>query len=74
MFSLINGVIEVLCRILLPMGLILIPGVGVWGIWWTAGLTWFVSAAACLLRYFYWRAKQARLNASVKDAIVLAFR
>lgn len=59
LFSLINGVIEVLCRIFLPMGLILIPGVGVWGIWWTAGLTWFVSAVACLWRYFYWRNKKA---------------
>lgn len=60
LFSLINGVIEMLCRILLPMGLMLIDGVGVWVIWWTAGLTWAVSAAACTLRYLSWRAAKAR--------------
>ena len=59
MFSLINGIIEMLCRILLPMALTLIPGVGVWGIWWTAGLTWGISALACLLRYLYWRSRNA---------------
>ena len=57
LFSFINGVIEMLCRIFLPMGLMLIPAVGVWGIWWTAGLTWAISAAFCLLRYLSWRKK-----------------
>ena len=32
-------------------------GVGVWGIWWTAGLTWLISAVFCCLRYFAWRRK-----------------
>jgi len=54
LFSFINGIIEMLCRILLPMGLMLIPSVGVWAIWWTAGLTWAISAAACLTRYLSW--------------------
>ena len=39
------------------MLLVLIPGVGMWGIWWTAGLTWMISALFCLLRYFSWRRK-----------------
>ena len=58
LFSFINGVIEMLCRIFLPMGLMLIPGVGVWAIWWTAGLTWAISALACLLRYLSWSRKR----------------
>ena len=41
--------------LILPMGLMLIPSVGVWAIWWTAGLTWAISAAACSLRYLSWR-------------------
>ena len=57
LFSFINGVIEMLCRIFLPMGLMLIPSVGVWAIWWTTGLTWAISAIACLLRYFSWNRK-----------------
>ena len=60
LFSFINGIIEMLCRILLPMGLMLIPSVGVWAIWWTAGLTWAISALACLLRYLSWSRKSAK--------------
>ena len=59
MFSFINGIIEMLCRIFLPMGLMLLPSVGVWAIWWTAGLTWAISALACLLRYVWWSRKRA---------------
>ena len=37
--------------------LALIPSVGLWGIWWTAGLTWCISAIFCMLRYFFWNRK-----------------
>ena len=40
-------------RLLLAM----IPSVGLWGIWWTAGLTWCISAIFCMLRYFFWNQK-----------------
>ncbi|MBQ7848829.1 MAG: MATE family efflux transporter [Clostridia bacterium] len=55
LFALINGVVEVICRIGLPLLIVLIPGVGCWSIWWTAGVTWGVSALFCLLRYASWR-------------------
>ena len=55
LFAFINGLIEMLCRIFLPMGLMLLPAVGVWGIWWTAGLTWMFSALFCMMRYLSWR-------------------
>lgn len=57
LFSLINGVVEVICRIGLPMLTMLIPGLLFWGIWWTAGLTWTISALFCMLRYFSWYRK-----------------
>lgn len=57
LFSFINGIIEMLCRIFLPMGLMMLLSAGVWVIWWTAGLTWAISALACLLRYVWWRRK-----------------
>ncbi len=60
MFSFINGLIEMLCRIFLPMGMMLIPSVGVWAIWWTAGLTWAVSALFCVLRYLWWKRKHVQ--------------
>ena len=57
LFAFINGIVEMLCRIFLPMLLVLIPTVGLWGIWWTTGITWFISAVFCLLRYISWRRK-----------------
>ena len=58
-FSFINGIVEVICRIGLPLLVVQVPGVGVWGIWWTAGLTWVISALACCLRYAAWTRKKA---------------
>lgn len=57
LFAFINGVVEMICRICLPLLVVLIPGTGVWGIWWTAGTTWFISAAFCFLRYVVWKKK-----------------
>ena len=54
LFSFINGLIEMLCRIFLPMALLTLLGGDVKLIWWTAGLTWAISALACLLRYLSW--------------------
>lgn len=55
LFALINGIVEVICRISLPLLIVLIPGIGYWSIWWTAGITWGISALFCLLRYISWR-------------------
>lgn len=56
-FSVCNGIVEVICRIGLPLLLVLIPGIGLWSIWWTAGVTWLISGLSCLMRYFVWRRK-----------------
>ncbi len=58
MFAFINGIVEVACRIGLPMLLVFIPSLGIWGIWWTAGLTWTISAVFCGLRYYAWNRKK----------------
>ena len=60
LFSFINGIIEMVGRIGLPFIMTAIPGVGVWGIWWTAGLTWTLSALFCVMRYMTWWKKQKR--------------
>ena len=57
LFAFINGIVEMLCRIFLPMLMVLIPATGIWGIWWTTGLSWFISGIFCMLRYFSWRKK-----------------
>lgn len=50
-FSLINGIVEVIGRIGFPLLLMLFPAIGVWGIWLSAGLTWFISGLFALIRY-----------------------
>ena len=49
--SMINGVAEVVGRVLFPTVLISIPFIGVWGIWLTTGLTWLITGLAGFLRY-----------------------
>lgn len=57
LFSLINGGVEIVCRICLPPLIVLIPGIGLWSIWWTAGICWGVSSIFCLIRYVHWQRK-----------------
>lgn len=57
LFSFINGIVEMIARIFLPMMFALIPMVGVWGIWWTTGLSWLISGFFCVLRYLSWMKK-----------------
>ena len=68
LFAFINGVVEMICRICLPMLMVLIPTVGMWGIWWTTGLSWFISAVFCMLRYISWRKKTANSAAPINTA------
>jgi len=59
LFAFINGFVEIICRIVIPALIVLIPGIGLWSIWWASGLSWLVSALFCMLRYFSWRKKTA---------------
>ena len=37
---------------------------GVWSIWITAGVTWLLTGASCVLRYLFWKRKQGEENAA----------
>lgn len=50
-FSLINAGTEIACRMLLSLLMMNIPAVGLWGVWYTTGATWVISAIVCLIRY-----------------------
>ena len=50
-FALINGMTEVVCRIVFANVLTRIPVLGFWGIWITTGLTWGFTAIVCVVRY-----------------------
>lgn len=56
-FALINGVTEVVGRFVVPVILVAIPLIGVWGIWWSVGIVWFLSALTAWLRYLYMKKK-----------------
>lgn len=57
LFALINGVVEVVIRVILPVALTGIACIGVWGIWWATGLSWLISAVFCVWRYVSWKKK-----------------
>ena len=59
LFAFINGIVEIAGRIGLPVLLSAIPGVGIWAIWYTAGITWMLAGLSCVFRYFSWRRKNA---------------
>ncbi|MBQ3232264.1 MAG: MATE family efflux transporter [Clostridia bacterium] len=64
-FAFINGIVEVVCRIGMPLLLVaLIAEPDVLLIWWTAGITWAISAAFCMLRFVLWK-KKADFSKSV---------
>ena len=58
-FAMINGLTEVVCRILFSNILTRISFLDYWGIWITTGLTWGVTALVCVVRYHggKWRYK-----------------
>lgn len=51
LFAFINGIVEVIGRMTIPLLLTSVPLLGAKGIWISAGLVWALSAAACFLRY-----------------------
>lgn len=61
-FSMINGLAEVVCRLLFSSVLTRIPKIGYWGIWITTGLTWLVVSIVCLLRYASGKWKQKAIR------------
>lgn len=51
LFSLINGITEVICRLIFPIVLTMIPLIGLWGIWWSVGITWCIAGITAYMRY-----------------------
>lgn len=51
LFSLVNGVTEVIGRLIFPIGFTMIPMIGLWGIWWSVGATWLIAGITAYMRY-----------------------
>lgn len=56
-FALLNGIVEVIGRFTVPVAMTMIPFIGLWGIWWSVGVVWFISGFTAWLRYIYIKKK-----------------
>ena len=63
-FSFINGIVEIVGRVGLPLLLLHVTSAGVWSIWITAGVTWLLAGSSCVLRYLSWRKKTGNRDLS----------
>lgn len=54
-FALINGVVEIIGRFTVPILMTSIAFIGVWGIWWSVGVVWFISALTTWIRYICYK-------------------
>ena len=57
--SMINGIMEVMGRVMFPLILISLFDIGYWGVWYTSGLTWTITGVTGVLRYLHgkWKVK-----------------
>ena len=56
-FALLNGIVEVIGRFIVPIMLTSISLIGLWGIWWSVGIVWSISGITAWLRYRYFKRK-----------------
>lgn len=56
-FALLNGIVEVIGRFVAPILLTMVATIGVWGIWWSVGVVWFLSGLTAWLRYLQYTRK-----------------
>ncbi|MCR5595739.1 MAG: MATE family efflux transporter [Lachnospiraceae bacterium] len=54
-FAFINGIVEVICRCTFPAFMTGLPIMGLWGIWWSVGVTWFIAGLTAYLRYKWYK-------------------
>lgn len=58
-YAMVNGLTEVVGRIGFAYLLMAIPAIGMWGVWYTNGLTWLLAGGAGVIRFFQgkWKTK-----------------
>lgn len=66
-FALLNGIVEVIGRFTVPIMLTSIALIGVWGIWWSVGIVWFISGFTAWLRYLYYKKKVLNFSNGVTN-------
>lgn len=66
-YAMVNGLTEVIGRIGFAYLLMAIPAIGMWGVWYTNGLTWILAGSAGVIRFFQgkWKTKSMVNEATV---------
>ncbi len=66
-YAMVNGLTEVIGRIGFAYLLMAIPAIGMWGVWYTNGLTWLLAGAAGVIRFFQgkWKTKSMVTEATI---------
>lgn len=65
-FAILNGIVEVLGRIFIPIALIAFTANGAWGIWQSVGYVWLISGLTAVIRYFWAKKKIILRHKTVK--------
>lgn len=59
-FAFLNGIVEVIGRFTVPVILTGIAAIGLWGIWWSVGIVWFLSGFTAWLRYLFYKKRKIK--------------
>lgn len=73
-FAMINGITEVIGRVGFAWILMMLPSVGIWGVWYTNGLTWALTGAANVVRVLQGKWKQKSVVRTAAPSRVLHLR
>ena len=61
-FAFLNGIVEVFGRFFVPVFMTSIATIGLWGIWWSVGIVWFISGFTAWLRYLGYSKRKFRVD------------
>lgn len=61
-FALLNGIVEVVGRFVVPIALTMVSFIGLWGIWWSVGIVWLISGFSAWLRYVWYNKKKLQIT------------
>lgn len=61
-FAFLNGIVEVFGRFFVPVFMTSIATIGLWGIWWSVGIVWFISGFTAWLRYLGYSKRKFRVE------------
>lgn len=67
-FALLNGIVEVIGRFMVPVLLTGIAAIGVWGIWWSVGIVWTMAGVSAIFRYLSYLKKIGATNSVTKPS------